>query len=433
MGTIAEKLGYAIDTKYDYIKEAIETKGVEVGDSTLREYADRILEIRGGGGGGFDNLYFDPTMAPSDTNKIWCKCEEPDKILFSDITLPLPIEKTTLSAVLQYNLCASGAVLIGDHIYIPGSGYDGGNRTGRIHDFNTLTETISISSLYLPTEMGFISPVVYGDSFYFIGGQNGYSQYSWVYRMTPSTNSRTQIGNSNYAGSVESAAIVGTKIYYIQAPWNQSAHFLCYDLSNNTCRTLAASTPVRWGLFSYGEDLFASITGVGIKKYDPDANTFSIILENTDVNSAKSDIATLSNGLVMLFCGNYVMLYNAINNTISGRLLENDVYAGGIWQGWSCPCGKDNVVYLFGNNNKGSRAIYKIVVSPEKTLRLETGDAPVKLGENTDMDYYEAEFSDLNGAISVDLYRFDNTQQDWVKIVGQKVYDLGYAEDEEGF
>lgn len=433
MGTIAEKLGYAIDSKYDYIKEAIETKGVAVGDSTLREYADRILEIQSGGGSGLDNLYFDPLVAPTDTDKIWCQCDEPDKIIFSDIVLPLPIEKTLLSAVLQYNLCASGAVLIGDNIYIPGSGYDGGSLSDRIHVFNTLNETISLSSMYMPTRMGFISPVVYGDSFYFIGGQNGYSQYSWVYRMTPSTGGRVQVGYSNYPGSVESAAIVGTKIYYLQAPWNQACHFLCYDLSTNVCTTLAVSSPVRWGLFSYGEDLFASITGVGIKKYDATNNTFSTILENTNVASAKSDIAQLGNGLIMLFCGTYVMLYNPINNTISGKLLENEVNAGTIWQGFCCPCGKDNVVYLFGNNNKGSRMIHKIVVSADKTLRLSTGDAPVKLGESIDMDYSEAEFQDLSGAVSVDLYKYDETQQIWVKIIGQKVYDLGYAEDEEGF
>ena len=429
MGTIAQKLGYAIDSKYDYIKEAIEEQGVIVGNSTLREYADRILEINGGGNG-LNNLYFDPLVAPTDTSKIWCKCDEPEKVIFSDIALATPIEKTLLSAVLQYNLCASGAVLIGDNIYIPGSGYDGGNRTDRIHVFNTLNETISISSLYMPTAMGFISPVVYGDSFYFIGGQNGYSQYTWVYRMTPSTTTRAQIGNSNYAGSVESAAIVGSKIYYIQAPWNQSAHFLSYDLSNNVCTTLAVTSPVRWGLFSYGSDLFAAIAGVGIKKYDATTNTFSTILEDTNVNSAKSDIAQLSNGLTVLFCGTYMMLYNPINNTISGKLLENEISAGGIWQGWSCCCGKNNTVYLFGNNTKGSRTIHKIVIAPYKTLRLSTGDAPVKLGDSVDMDYYEAEYSDVNGVISVDLYEYNATQQNWVRIVGQKVYDLGYAEEE---
>ena len=429
MGTIAQKLGYAIDSKYDYIKEAIEEQGVIVGDSTLREYANRILEINGGGNG-LNNLYFDPLVAPTDTSKIWCKCDEPEKVIFSDIALATPVEKTLLSAVLQYNLCASGAVLIGDNIYIPGSGYDGGNRTDRIHVFNTLNETISISSLYMPTAMGFISPVVYGDSFYFIGGQNGYSQYTWVYRMTPSTTTRTQIGNSNYAGSVESAAIVGSKIYYIQAPWNQSAHFLSYDLSNNVCTTLAATSPVRWGLFSYGSDLFAAITGVGIQKYNATTNTFSTILEDVNVNSAKSDIAQLSNGLTVLFCGTYIMLYNPINNTISGKLLENEISAGGIWQGWSCCCGKNNTVYLFGNNTKGSRTIHKIVIAPYKTLRLSTGDAPVKLGDSVDMDYYEAEYSDVDGVISVDLYEYNATQQDWIRIVGQKVYDLGYAEEE---
>ena len=432
MGTIAQKLSYAIESKEDYIKAAIEQKGVEVGNATFREYADKILAIRSGGGG-IENLYFHSETPPQDTTKIWVECDEPDRVLFSDIPLSDSIEKELLSAVLPYNLCASGAVLIGDHIYIPGSGYDGDNRTDRILDFNTINETLGQSSLLLPTLMGFISPVVYEDSFYVIGGQNGYAQYNWVCKMTPSTNSRVQIGTSLLSGSVESAAIVGTKIYYIQAPWYQDTSFLCYDLANNNCTILHQQTPVRWGLFSYGEDLFASITGVGIKKYDPLTNTFSTILENTYVASQKSDIAQLSNGITVLFCGNYIMLYDPISNKISGKLLENEIYAGAIWQGWSCPCGKDNIVYLFGNNNKGSRMIQKIIINSYKTLRLSTGDAHIKLGDTMDMDYYEAEYLDLNGAISVDLYRYDETEQDWIKIVGQKIYDLGYAEDEEGF
>lgn len=45
MGTIAQKLQNIIDSKAD-IKSAIEECGVPVGDTVLREYADKIRTIR---------------------------------------------------------------------------------------------------------------------------------------------------------------------------------------------------------------------------------------------------------------------------------------------------------------------------------------------------------------------------------------------------
>ena len=50
MGSIVEKINYAIESK-SLIKDSIEEKGVEVGDATLREYYEKILEITGGSGG----------------------------------------------------------------------------------------------------------------------------------------------------------------------------------------------------------------------------------------------------------------------------------------------------------------------------------------------------------------------------------------------
>lgn len=49
MGTTAEKLQSILDSKAD-IKDAIEAKGVTVGDATLAEYASKIGEIQQGGG-----------------------------------------------------------------------------------------------------------------------------------------------------------------------------------------------------------------------------------------------------------------------------------------------------------------------------------------------------------------------------------------------
>ena len=432
MGTLADKLGYAIETKDDYIKEAIEIKGVTVGNSTLREYADRILEINTGG---FSNLYFDPDNPPEDTNLIWVECDEPDKILISDVPQAVGITKTQLSATLQFNLCAVNAVTIGDKIYIPGAGYDGGANTNRIHVFDTTNDTISLASnIYTPANnYGYVGVVTDGTYFYTMGGHNAYTQYTDVFRYNISTGAVNSVGYLDYPGDVACVAQIGTKVYYTQFPWNGTNRFCCYDFTTQRGTSITANTiNGQFGLFAIGENLFSVKDSVGIYKYNFTNQEWAKVLDNTDMYAYRCAITTMGK-YAIIFCGSYVMVYDSEMNT-AAKILDGEIaFAGNAseqaWAGWWACATKNNTVYCFGTNLKGGRTINKIVLNFDTILRLTTGDAPLLAGSNIELDLYKAYYQE----VEISVYTYDETQQDWIEVIGNKVYDLTYAEDEEGF
>lgn len=286
-----------------------------------------------GGGGASLNIAYGEEP-PSDTSKLWCKCEEPTNVLAKaqvDGSESIRSSDTFLSK----GTSGITARAIGRNIYLFG-GFHGGYIRD-IRRFDTETETFTTVSTAVTSETCYdMTSARVGTKIYLFGGNN--SSYMKKIQIFDTENETlTTLEVSLPSGLAEiTSAVVGTKVYLFGGFGGSSFDTVnVFDTENETINTLSVKLP--YGLHAMGVGV------VGTKVYLFGGNRNNAYRYNT------------------------IIMFDSENWTIT--TLDATLPATYSNMG-SCTIGTK--IYLFGGTTDGKTADNKIHVFDANTETLST-------------------------------------------------------------
>lgn len=279
-----------IQTVKTQIQSLIDLANTTTGnqDTNLTDGVNALVSGFGQGGSGGSaslNIHYGDTE-PSDTSMLWCKCDEPSKVVISNDIGQLPLTFETLTTftmtcscitkvndclycfytnyVMKYNLKTQESTTQSiTHVFSGGDSvvvaygtdiYCFGGSQEYVYVFDTITETFTKLEAKFDESTRITTAELYGDKIYLFGGtkSGSYSrEYIRVFDISSGemiTLSEVLPNNLAYMGSV----IYGTKIYLFGGYYyNGSSSYkqgyvktiYVFDIETKTTETLTVTLP----------------------------------------------------------------------------------------------------------------------------------------------------------------------------------------------
>ena len=209
----------------------------------LKEMANAIRNISGGGSSGAELNIAYGDNAPDDTSKLWIKANEPQSIVFDknlDGVESIEILTPTLPSILYSFGCAR----VGNKIYIFGGSYNGYKDT--IYVFDIDAQTLSQLSVTLPTTNSELSCATVGTKIYLFGGYNGsYLNTISVFDTVEQTITTLDVTLPTVLSS-STCSVLDNKIYLFGGSTTSKAatnSIIMFDTDNQTVSTLSTTFP----------------------------------------------------------------------------------------------------------------------------------------------------------------------------------------------
>jgi len=389
------------------------------GISSMRSVGYKYKESCGGNFL-YDGIHYDTEREPGNLFKYWCKCEKPEKIAINGkANVATDFSKMGLS--MTYAICANPAVRLKDKIYLFGSGYDASASSNKIQIFDCKTEGFSFDSATAPMlSYGYIGACAddANNCIYIIGGHNGYSQYTQIYKYTPSAHTVEQWGNAGGQGWVQthSKELFEGYAYCVCAPWSGSRVAYKYNPATKSSATIPQPIQI-YNIFQIEDDLYA-MTGGKILKLDKGANSFSIVVaEDALIQTSAAQFVEVINNKAYFLYGSTLRMWDPISNNVT-QLLDCGVSLTS--NQWSTSCSYENKIYVFGNSERYSKAIYKFVIQEEtsdKSMRIALGNTELSFGETITLGTSGFYYGQDGLETKVDLLKYNEETNEWEVIV----------------
>lgn len=405
--TITENGTYSADSGYDALGE---------------------VTVNCASGGEELNIHYGDTE-PSDTSKLWVKCDKPNKVTLSPNIQTEGTLKRGLAS-LPYS-SVGGVASVGTKIYtFGGIGY-----ANAIYEFDTETNAFTKLDTTIPysKEIRDIVAIAVGTKIYLFGGEydgTNITYEKYIYEFDTITKTCTQKNATLPTGCYKQGiCALGTKVYLFGGYYYNTTNgsmvineVNIYDTETDTITTSSSTTYMVYSTacISYGTDIYlfggtTSYSGTkttAIYKYDTIGSTFS------RVNSLPVAVT----GLNAILIDNLVYLFDYTNKCVYLYKIETNELTT-VSTNWT-RSGKatlvgNGVYFLGGNYNSSSTVSIDVYLIKHK---LESGEMIVLTSQTNNVfkiinnDYATLE----TGVISTYLGNSDN--------VGEKVdayvYDI---------
>ena len=233
-----------------------------------------------------------------------------------------------LETELPYILCGSGSAIIGQNIYIVG-GYTAKNTFGKIYNtvlvYNTSTNTITPTNIFLPKFLANVSCVAKGTKIYVMGGV--YSSQQTYTTLSPNpniyiidtTNNRVEVIIDAISEEIYPGLIAKDSKIYIFGNKNDGTSIISYlDTTNSQITNIATLKSDYNGghsLTQKGDFVYMWYDGV-IQKYDFNRNRVSIIKKHNSSHDSYGAVTFYNNNNIIMALGdksNSVIMFNTYN------------------------------------------------------------------------------------------------------------------------
>ena len=285
-----------------------------------------------------------------------------DPIPYIDPTTDITIGVET-TATLRNAIRAVKAVRVGRKIYIAGSAYP--NLSANIQVYDIDNETITLFGVGMRSALGEVGVAPTLDGFYVLGGQSGYTQYNYNDKFDVLNETRTAKSNIFLQGDVKVCETIGSSIYFTVYNWNNTFSFGRYDMDSNSSVRITNSLPEPNASFVVNAGLYFVYSG-RIDRIN--LNTGARTLVYTDnvgwtARVNRQSVCVMDDGVVVMFCGDYAMLYNPLTQNTK-KILEGQVNLGNAswYQTYGCCAAWGSDVYIFGSNNGNDMTVKKVTV-----------------------------------------------------------------------
>lgn len=372
-----EEKKYAInESTLKAIANAIRAK---TGKTELIPPEDMPSEIDGISSGGAElNIHYGDTE-PSDTSKLWVKCDEPSKVVVS----PSVIASGNSSKVETATSKTTGAQMcgasVGKKIYLFGGGATS-SYSNIIQVFDTETETIKTLSTVLPDAMYGGMAAAVGTNIYIFGGLNSSGAKNTIYKFNTETEELTTL-DVTLSQAIRFGAgivVIGNKIYVVcGATTAETTGYYNAQVLDVETETLTVTGSVCGTGYSYvtccaiGTDIYVFGGMRGSYNYDSSITKFDTL---TQKYTSLSVALPRTNGRMCTgVVGNKLYLiggkYNSANIVVfdlETKTIEtlSNTFVTSIYGAVSCTVG--NTIYIVGGYaTANSPYIYKYVVSME--------------------------------------------------------------------
>lgn len=348
------------------ISDAIREKNATLDSYKVSEMSTAIRNIEQGAA---LNVEYGLTP-PSNTSKLWIKCEKPTNVT---VSTNLGVGNSTMEGfplltVLPAAATDFGVATFGKKIYLFG-GFSGTTKLNTINVFDTETNTITTLPTTLPTAGNYCKAVTIGTKIYVFVGVIGTSWDTYTrstFIFDTETNEITQVGSTvKNTGVTFGVEAIGNKIYifggrtYSQA----SSSFDVFDVETLSTTRLSCYLPSK-----YYDAPSSAVVGTkiyihnyeGFCVFDSENNTCTKIDVTGWYNTYDETFVTIGTKIYMFGGYHSSNILNSIsvfdpstNNrtTLSATMPTSHRRIGACFLGHN--------VYLFGG---GSKNIYEFIV-----------------------------------------------------------------------